>query len=138
MTTQHDPTTRMQGPGQRGGHGRSGHSWMMIACCIPMLVIAGILVATGAASPGFLVVAVGCTLMMALADRDRDFGDRWSRARAWRARPPAGPLARPQPSAVTLLWLDGSAGRPVTAWGFRYRPSRWRHALGSAGPGRRW
>ena len=69
MTTQHDPTTRMQGPGQRGGHGRSGHSWMMIACCIPMLIIAGILVATGAASPRFLVVAVGCTLMMALMMR---------------------------------------------------------------------
>jgi len=46
-----------------------GHGWMMIACCIPMLVIAGILVATGAASPGFLVVAVGCTLMMALMMR---------------------------------------------------------------------
>jgi hypothetical protein len=40
-------------------------------------------------------------------------------------------------SAVAVA-LDASAGRPVTAWGFRYRPSRWRHALGSAGPGRRW
>lgn len=39
---------------------------MMIACCIPMLAIAVILVATGAASPAFLVIAVGCTLMMAL------------------------------------------------------------------------
>jgi len=73
MTTQHDPAAggihdpgRGMGPGHRG-HG--GHGWMMIACCIPMLIIAGILVATGAASPRFLVVAVGCTLMMALMMR---------------------------------------------------------------------
>jgi hypothetical protein len=39
---------------------------MMIACCVPMLAIAVVLVATGAASPGFLVVALGCTAMMAL------------------------------------------------------------------------
>jgi hypothetical protein len=48
---------------------RGGHGWMMIACCIPMLVIAGILVATGVASPGFLAAAVGCTLIMALMMR---------------------------------------------------------------------
>jgi hypothetical protein len=47
---------------------------MMIACCIPMLVIAGILVATGVASPGFLAVAVGCTLMMALMMRGMGHG----------------------------------------------------------------
>jgi hypothetical protein len=32
---------------------------MMIACCVPMLVIAVVLVATGVASPGFLVVGHG-------------------------------------------------------------------------------
>lgn len=58
---QHQPA---RPPTSKARHG--GHGWMMIACCIPMLVIAGILVATGAASPGFLAVAVGCTLMMAL------------------------------------------------------------------------
>ncbi len=47
---------------------------MMIACCIPMLAIAGILVATGAVSPAFLVVAVGCTLMMALMMRGMGHG----------------------------------------------------------------
>ena len=67
MTTQHDPATHIRDPGQAGGHG--GHGWMMIACCIPMLAIAGVLVATGVASPAFLVVAVGCTLMMALMMR---------------------------------------------------------------------
>jgi hypothetical protein len=58
------------GPAASTGHrSHGGHAWMMIACCVPMLVIAGILVATGTASPGFLAVAVGCTLMMALMMR---------------------------------------------------------------------
>lgn len=66
MTTQHDPA-HARHPVQAGGHGgHRGHGLMMIACCIPMLAIAGILVATGVASPAFLVIAVGCTLMMAL------------------------------------------------------------------------
>jgi drug/metabolite transporter (DMT)-like permease len=44
---------------------REGHNWMMVACCVPMLVIAIALVATGVASPGFLLVAIMCTVMMA-------------------------------------------------------------------------
>jgi hypothetical protein len=47
---------------------------MMIACCIPMLVIAGVLVATGSASPGFLIAAMGCTLMMAMMMRGMGHG----------------------------------------------------------------
>ena len=55
------------GDNATSGHGHgSGHRWMMIACCIPMLVIAVVLVATGVASAGFLLVAVACTAMMAL------------------------------------------------------------------------
>lgn len=50
-----------------GGHG--GHGWMMIACCIPMLVIAVVLVGTGVVNPGFLVTAIACTVMMALMMR---------------------------------------------------------------------
>jgi hypothetical protein len=83
MTTEHDQRILegrvvedqpAGGPPQRAaGHG--GHGWMMIACCIPMLVIAVILVATGIASPGFLVAAVGCTLMMALMMRGMGHGD---------------------------------------------------------------
>ena len=46
--------------------GGRGHSWMMIACCIPMLVIALVLVATGVVGVGFLLIAVACTVMMAL------------------------------------------------------------------------
>ncbi len=39
-----------------------------------MLVIAAVLVATGVASPGFLVIAVACTLMMALMMRGMSHG----------------------------------------------------------------
>ncbi len=56
-----------QPAGGQGGHG--GHGWMMIACCIPMLVITVVLVATGVASLAFLAIATGCTLMMALMMR---------------------------------------------------------------------
>jgi len=42
---------------------------MMIACCIPMLVVAIALVATGVVGAGFLVAAVGCTVMMAMMMR---------------------------------------------------------------------
>ncbi len=55
-------------------HPRSGHSWIMIACCIPMLVIAVALVATGVASPSFIVAAVACTAMMALMMRGMGHG----------------------------------------------------------------
>ena len=49
------------------GHG--GHGLLMIACCIPMLILAVVLVAIGAVSPSFLVFAIGCTAMMALMMR---------------------------------------------------------------------
>jgi len=49
---------------QHGGHG--GHRWMMIACCIPMLVIAGALVLTGVANGGAIIFALAYPAMMAL------------------------------------------------------------------------
>ena len=45
-----------------GGH--AGHGWMMMICCVPMLAIAIVLVATGVASSGFIFTAVACTVMM--------------------------------------------------------------------------
>jgi hypothetical protein len=42
---------------------------MMIACCIPMPLIALALVATGVASFTVLFVAVACTAMMAIMMR---------------------------------------------------------------------
>jgi hypothetical protein len=47
---------------------------MMIACCIPMLVIAVALVASGVASSGLVVAAIGCTAMMAVMMRGMDHG----------------------------------------------------------------
>ena len=60
---EHLPAT----PQPRRRHG--GHGWMMVACCIPMLVIAVVLVASGVVGVGFLFVAVGCTAMMWLMMR---------------------------------------------------------------------
>ncbi len=66
---------RAAGHGDRSGHGGHGrHGWMMIACCIPMIVIAITLVATGVANPGFLFVAVACTAMMAMMMFAMDHG----------------------------------------------------------------
>ena len=45
---------------------RGGHGLMMVACCIPMLIIAIALVVAGVVGVGFIVVAVACTAMMAL------------------------------------------------------------------------
>ena len=50
----------------RHAKGHRGHGWLMIACCVPMLLIAVALVATGVASPDFLFVAIMCTAMMVL------------------------------------------------------------------------
>ena len=56
------------GPGDHhaGDTSRGRRRWMMIACCIPMLLIAVVLVATGVIGVGFLVIAVACTVLMAL------------------------------------------------------------------------
>ncbi len=63
-----DPHT---GPDRSG----RGHTWMMIACCVPMIVIAVILVATGTVGTGFILVALACVAMMALMMRGMDRGD---------------------------------------------------------------
>lgn len=78
MTAQHEPqmisqvTPEKNRPGRRRRYG-----WMMIAC-IPMLLIAVVLVVTGVASPGFLAIAIGCTLMtgIMMTGMRRGSGDR--------------------------------------------------------------
>ena len=57
---------------QHGSH--AGHGWMMILCCIPMLVIAGVLVATGAVSASFLFAALACFAMMVMMMRGMSGG----------------------------------------------------------------
>ena len=49
---------------QHAGHGR-GHGLMMLACCVPMLLIAVALVASGAAGAGAILFALLCFVMMA-------------------------------------------------------------------------
>ncbi len=61
--------SRFRLPAQLDRRKRGGHGWMMIVCCIPMLAIAVLLVATGVASAGFLFFAVACTAMMAMMMR---------------------------------------------------------------------
>ncbi len=50
------------------------HRWAMVACCVPMLVIVAVLLATGTAGLGAIVFAVVCvgimTAMMLAMPRD--------------------------------------------------------------------
>ena len=77
MTWQQTPEPARRDPGSHGGGGgmrHGGHGWMMIACCIPMLVIAVALVAAHVVSIGFLLAALACTVMMALMMRGMGHG----------------------------------------------------------------
>ena len=50
-----------------GGHG--GHRWIMIACCIPMLLVVVALLISGVAGAGAILFAGVCVLMMWLMMR---------------------------------------------------------------------
>lgn len=64
--TYREPLHVDHGHRSAGAHaGHSGHGWMMIVCCMPMLVLAVALVAAGVASAGFGLAALMCTVMMA-------------------------------------------------------------------------
>ena len=56
------------GPDHEQPHavGHRSHGWLMMACCIPMLVIAAVLVISGVASSGLLLTAVLCATLMAV------------------------------------------------------------------------
>jgi hypothetical protein len=56
-----------------GAH--AGHGWMMLACCVPMLLIIVVLVATGVASVGLFVWAALCIGMMAMMMKMMGHGD---------------------------------------------------------------
>ncbi len=61
------PTGRHHDISHQAKHG--GHGWLMIVCCLPMLLIAGVLVATGLASSSLLLAALLCAVVMALTMR---------------------------------------------------------------------
>jgi hypothetical protein len=79
MITRRDTGNRVddweQPPQPGGDRPPSRHSWLMLACCIPIIVIAVALVATGVVSKSFLIVAVICTVMMALMMRGMGHGN---------------------------------------------------------------
>ena len=64
-----------QSPPEPHNAPHGGHVLMMIACCIPMLLIAGILFATGVAGAGVILAAVMCTAMMAMMMVGMNHGD---------------------------------------------------------------
>lgn len=55
-----------QYPPEPSKPGRSGHRWMMLACCVPMLVLVGVLLVTGVAGTGVIVFGALCVAMMGL------------------------------------------------------------------------
>lgn len=59
----HDETAEPEGPPI--GRRVMGHQLLMMACCIPMLVIVGVLILTGVLGSGAIVYALACTAMMA-------------------------------------------------------------------------
>ena len=61
--TSKDPTPEAQ------NRRRRNHGWMMLLCCVPLVVFAVALVATGVASAGFLFTAALCVGMMAVMMR---------------------------------------------------------------------
>ena len=71
MTHYHDKREPEETDRTERGHAH----WLMIACCIPMLVVAVALVATGIVGPGFIVAALMCVAMMALMMRGMSHGD---------------------------------------------------------------
>ena len=51
---------------QHQAAGHRNHGWLMMACCIPMLAIAAVLVISGVAGSGLLLTAVLCATLMAV------------------------------------------------------------------------
>ena len=58
-----DQTAEPEGPQPR--RRLMGHQLLMMVCCVPMLVIVGVLVLTGVLGSGAIVYALVCTAMMA-------------------------------------------------------------------------
>lgn len=77
MSTRQEPRIFEHDPASHPKHApmaHRGHGWMMLVCCVPMLVIAVALVATGVVSLSFLVYALACTGMVFLMMRGMGHG----------------------------------------------------------------
>lgn len=51
-------------PSDDSGRPHRGHRWLMLACCVPMLVIVAVLLISGTAGIGAVVFAVVCVGIM--------------------------------------------------------------------------
>jgi hypothetical protein len=61
------PSTEAPAADHRHGDGsdhRGRHHLLMAVCCGPMLVLVGVLIATGVVAPRFILVAAVCMAMM--------------------------------------------------------------------------
>ena len=58
-------TGHTPGSPQTSHSAHGAHRWMMLICCIPMVVIVALLVVSGAAGSGTVLWALGCVAMMA-------------------------------------------------------------------------
>lgn len=74
MTSPSDPRPDLHSSPPDASQPGRGHGWLMMWCCVPMLVIAIVLVALGVVSGGFVITAVACMAMMALMMRAMDHG----------------------------------------------------------------
>jgi hypothetical protein len=67
VDTMTDEDRRQPHRGGESGPRRHGrHRWMMLACFVPLLVVAAALIFTGAVGTGSVVFAVACITMMAV------------------------------------------------------------------------
>lgn len=73
-TPQDAPTTVPSPAGQPAQHRGHGHGWMMWLMCLPMVLIVGYLLITGAVGGGALIYALGCVIMMGVMMRLMNHG----------------------------------------------------------------
>ncbi len=68
------PTPLPQPAGQPAQHHGHGHGWMMWLMCLPMVLIVGYLLITGAVGGGAIIYALGCVIMMGVMMRLMNHG----------------------------------------------------------------
>ena len=68
------PTTPPKPAGEQPQHHGHGHGWLMWLMCLPMLLIVGYLLLTGAVGGGAIIYALGCLVMMGVMMRLMNHG----------------------------------------------------------------
>ncbi len=68
------PASPPKPAGQQPQHHGHGHGWLMWLMCLPMVLIVGYLLLTGAVGGGAIVYALGCLIMMGVMMRFMNHG----------------------------------------------------------------